>query len=146
MEPSVEYTNNGVERRPGDLIEQLSGHWLVGIRIEGDCPAEWRAEFPTGQTHWRDAGSHLSIEASEGSGPIELWPRNTESLSFQATIDGHGCLATEHRVLTVYLLQESHAQGVYERILTQAGEACQAFAGSALPERCVTLIHWQAHR
>ncbi len=146
LESNVELTQGQVPREPGDLIELVSGYWLVMIEVEGDCPEEWAATFPHGQTRWRDEGTHLVIEQIAGASALELYSRDESSLYFSATIESAGCILTDHQSLTLQGVTDDYAHGSFEQVLTQDGVNCRAIIGTALPERCSTYIRWQGYR
>ncbi len=116
------------------------------IEVEGDCPEEWAATFPHGQTRWRDEGTHLVIEQTAGASTLQLYSRDESSLYFSATIESTGCNLTDRQILTLQGVTGGYAHGSFEQVMTQDGVNCQAIIGTALPKRCSTYIRWQGYR
>ena len=140
--------DRGVERAPGDLIEQMNGRWKLHLEFSSDCPVEWQSSLPVGQTQWTDTGDQLVIESTEGLGSsLKLWLTGPQSLESVTTLYVEGCEGTETTSLVVDRISATYASGLYSSRITHNGTPCQTLVeGPTLPEQCETIIQWQGLR
>jgi len=147
--PEVTLEIPPVEAVPSSSLEDLVGSWRVESSVLSDCPSEWQRPMPTGETTWEIVDDHLVITAPKSATPpAELWPLSANTFTRDIEVSFFGCTATESLTLVIDESTDVFASGLYTAELTHDGsEACQEMTEeAALPERCETIMEWQAMR
>ncbi len=130
-------------------LDALRGTWRVEASVSSDCPAEWQRTMPTGMTQWDHVEEHLVITDPSGQVPsAELWPRDAHSFTRDIEVSLFDCRASESLTLVIHEHEDNFAAGSYTAELTHDGSpSCESLSEEAgLPQRCVTLMDWQAIR
>ncbi|MGB0592359.1 MAG: hypothetical protein ACPGU1_21955 [Myxococcota bacterium] len=149
LEPEVTLELPPVEASSSASVEAFVGTWRVEAGVWSDCPSEWQRPMPTGETTWEIVDDHLVITAPKTAvPPAELWPVSDHMFTRAIEVSFFGCTATETLTLVVDAATDASAHGLYTAVLTHDGsEACQEMTReAALPERCETIMEWQAVR
>jgi hypothetical protein len=149
LEPEVTLDLPTSDPTSDTSLEALSGTWRVEAGVWSDCPSEWQRPMPTGETAWEIADDHLVITATNSATPpAELWPLDERTLTRTIEVSFFDCTATETLTLIIDDVTDAFASGLYTATLQHDGSpACQEVTEeAALPERCETIMEWQAMR
>ena len=145
-QPTVEMFTPDQPRYAGDLIERLSGRWVVETTVMSTCASEYQITLPDGQSMWRDAGDRLYVESVPPNEPaIELYLGTENTLRGGGSIELSGCRGEERLHFELAAMDEHSAEGMFTAELEAIGSGCQTFGAQDM-EYCVTETTWRAHR
>ena len=130
-------------------LQELQGRWKIVANVWSDCPQAWKRSLPLGETDWKVHDNKLTIRPiAEPSNIAELWRIDEKTFERSTSVDALGCEATETLTLVIDQKKSRWSRGVFSAQMSHNGSAvCLNFAqDDALPQRCETIVEWQAQR